>query len=161
MSCSDQPPTASPLPPWRAAARRRPGGLAAVVLYDLCEDQPFTATSLVASGLFDEFVLSGRDFESIGPGVQDLVIHAEGDNFTGNFSYRVSLQYRFKNGPWQTAVVLALQTSGVYVISNPFTDRSKLGMRIRVVLETQVTAGSSSAQHGNLTISAAARFFAA
>ena len=131
-----------------------------MVIYDLCEDQPYSATSLVAGGLLDEYVLTGKDFESIGPGVQDLVIHAEGDNFTANFTYQVALQYRFKNGPWQSATVLALQTAGTYVIGTPFTDRSKLGMRIRLVLQTQVSAGGVSAQHGNLTIAAAARFFA-
>lgn len=158
MSCSDSQQATSM--PARPAARRRPGGLAAVAIYDLCEDQLFSATSLVAGGLFDEYVLTGKDFESIGPGLADLVIHAEGDNFTGNFSYQVALQYRFKNGPWQTVNVLALQTAGTYVISTPFTDRSKLGMRIRLVLQAQVSAGSTYAQHGSLTISAAARFFA-
>jgi len=50
-------------------------------------------------------------------------------------------------------------TSGKYVISPVFSDRSKLGMRIRLVLMTRIPQGGSPGQQGTLTIAAALRFF--
>lgn len=142
----------------RTQARRRPGN-SSVILLDLTRDRVFSATSPVASALFDEHVLTGAEFESLGPGIQDIVVHAEGDNFTANFTYQIGLQFRFRNGPWTTVNVLPLQSSGAYAISSPFTDRTKLGMRVRLVLQTQVSAGTSNPQHGNLNLAAAVRMF--
>jgi hypothetical protein len=138
--------------------------MSTVVIFDLCEDRVFESTSPVGQNLWDDFVLTGAEFEDLGPLIEDIVIHSEGSNFTANYSYRVVLQYKFRNGPWQdadsSAVVLqALQTSGNYVISTPYSTRTKFGMKIRIVLQTQIVTGTTNVQKGNLTVSAAVRFF--
>lgn len=155
MSCDDN--SATQRAQAMATSRRRSGN-GSTIMFDLALDRVFSATS-PAGSIFDEFVLTGQDFEALGPGIADIVIHAEGDNFTANFSYQVGLQYRYRNGPWATAAVLPNQTSGAYVISSPFNDRSKLGMRIRLVLQTQITGVVVVPQHGNLNLCAAVRIF--
>ncbi len=129
----------------------------ATLVLDLAEDQVFSATQLVAGGLFDEYVLTDASFAVTGPGIVDIVIHAEGTNFTANFNYDVRLQYKFKYGAWSDVSLLGLRTIGDYVIGTAFTDRTKLGMQIRLVLRTQSSGGT--AQRGNLTISAAIRMY--
>jgi hypothetical protein len=158
MACSDNVSSSSRM----ASAPRRPSINSSVMVFVLAEDALFAANCLVASGAFDEYVLTGADFASLGPALQDLVIHAEGVNFGANFSYRVALQYRYRLGGWQDAgTVLPLQTSGNYVIGAPFVDRTKFGRELRLVLQTQVTAGSSVQQRGTLSVSVAARVFCA
>ena len=139
------------------------GGISNVLVFDLCEDQVFEATAQVGSSLWDDYILTGEELEAMGPMIEDIVIHSEGSNFSTNFSYRVILQYKFRNGPWadadSSAVILqALQTSGAYVISSPYSTRAKFGMKIRILVQTQIAAGTN-VQKGNLTISAAVRLF--
>ncbi len=129
----------------------------ATIILELAEDQVYAANQLVAGGLFDEYVLTGADFTNLGPGIVDIVIHAEGTNFTANFNYDVRLQYKFKYGAWSDVSLLGLRTIGDYVIGTAFTDRTKLGMQIRLVLRTQSSGGT--VQRGNLTIAAAIRMY--
>jgi hypothetical protein len=135
--------------------------LLSTLVFDLCDEQPFQATSPVASALFDEYVLTDEEFEGLGPSLVDLIVHAEGTNFTANFSYDVVLQYKFRNGAWTTVAtsLVALQTATTYVIGSTYSDRAKFGMRIRLVLRTQIVTGTSNPQHGALTVSVAARLY--
>lgn len=161
MACTDPDPSANRAQ--RQHSTRRSSMQSSVIMFDLCEEEIFASNSLVTTPAFDEFVLTGTDFESIGPSLQELLIHAEGSNFTANFSYRVLLQYRYRNGPWQSGATLplGLQTSATYLIGAPYTDRTTFGRCIRLLLQTQITAGSTLQQRGGLTISAAARVFSA
>lgn len=142
----------------RSSSRRL---LGSTMLFKLAQDEVFTATSLVGNGSFDEYVLTGDDFEVLGPAALDVITHSEGTNFSSNFTYDLVLQYKFEGGSWQTATpnLLALKSDGNYYIGGPFADRAKLGMKIRIVLRTQVSAGSTATQKGNLTTSAAVRLF--
>lgn len=137
----------------------RSRNLLSTVVLDLCDEQVFTATSLVGNSAFDEYVLTGDDFASLGPAIVDIVIHAEGLNFSPQFSYDVVLQYRYKYGNWATvSLFAAIQTTGAYVISLPYATRASFGMDCRLVLRTQVASGTAT-QKGNLSISAAVRLY--
>lgn len=141
------------------------GGVASAVLgtllYELCEDRVFAATTLVGAVAYDEYVLTGEEFASMGPAIVDVVVHAEGLSFSSNFTYDVVLQYKYKYGAWTSVPLLTLQSSGTYAISSPYTTRSSFGMQCRIVLRTQVSAGSSATQHGTLSVSAAVRLYSA
>ena len=68
MACSDNVSSSSRM----ASAPRRPSINSSVMVFDLAEDALFAANCLVASGAFDEYVLTGADFASLGPALQDL-----------------------------------------------------------------------------------------
>ncbi len=158
MSCADNATSSNRA----AAAPRRAPMNTSVMVFELAEDQLFAANCLVAGGAFDEYVITDAQFAALGPALQDLVVHAEGVNFSANFSYKVVLQYRYRLGAWQDGgTLLSLQTSGTYVISTPFTDRTKFGREVRLVLQTQVTAGGSVQQRGSMNLSVAAHVYAA
>ena len=153
MSCSDNTSGAR-----RGVPSRRIMG--STLLYRLAISEVFTATSLVASATFDEYVLTDLDFEGLGPGIVDIVVHSEGSNFSANFTYNVVLQYKFELGEWLTGgTLLPLRTNGTYAIGTPFTNRAELGVRIRIVLRTQVSAGSTATQRGTLSVNAAVRLY--
>ena len=84
MSCAD-----SASAPNRTAPMGRRAPLnSSVLVFDLAEDKLVAANCLVASGAFDEYVITGPDFATLGPTLQDVVVHAEGVNFGANFSYQ-------------------------------------------------------------------------
>lgn len=135
----------------------RPTKVAGTMILNLADDRVFAATQLVAGGLFDEYVLTGPELIALGPAIVDIVIHSEGVNFTANFTYDVRLQYKFRYGAWTDVSLLGLQTNGNYVVGNAFTDRTKMGMQVRLVLRTQ--SSGTTVQRGTLTISAAVRLY--
>ncbi len=140
----------------------RMGGLrpGANLVLTLAMAEPFSASATNTSGFFNEYVVTGEEFERLGPAIQDIVIHAEGSNFTSNFSYDVVLQYKYELGNWSTVSLLGIQTGTTYVISTPFVDRVKLGMRIRVLIRTQITSvGGATPQTGTLNVTAAVRLY--
>lgn len=115
-------------------------------------------------------MLTGPDFESIGPMIEDIVIHAETNNLSSQFEYRVAVQRRFRNGDWTPApgaigsgeLVLSLQSADGYAItSTPFNDRSKFGYRTRLVLQyhSKQTGGGAVGANAELNLVAAVRFF--
>ena len=100
---------------------------------------------------------------NLGPALEDIIIHASGSNFTTWFRYRITLQYRFGQGPWlddATPVVLLGATPIAvpdYQVSLPYTNRQKFGREIRLLLETQIQTGQTGTQRGTLSISAGLR----
>ena len=145
---------------YRSGGRR---GILGTLVFTLCEEQVFQATAPVAPvGLFDEYVLTDEEFLGLGPGEVDIILHSEGTNFTSHFTYEIILQFKYKSGKWTDAIpkLLALQPTGDYVIGDPFADRKKLGVAIRIVLRTQVAAGAAApTHHGTLNITAAVRLY--
>lgn len=137
------------------------GSILSTLVLRLAKDETFQANALVASGKFDEYVLSESDIEEIGPGVVDIVVHAEGTNFSSNFTYDVVLEYKGETGGWLLASpnLLALRTDGNYIVGVPFNDRTKLGIKIRIKLRTQISAGGSGVHNGNLSVWAAIRLY--
>lgn len=131
---------------------------AAVQFIQPCKGRTFNTTARVADGVWDEHVI----LETAGYALADLVVHAEGNNFTANFTYRVVLQYAFENDLWIDGgvtpyVLIGLQTTGAYVAPSVFSDRTKFGARVRIVLQTQVAAGTKT-EKGNLNIGVALRY---
>ena len=126
-----------------------------VVVYDLCERAFFTTSILPAA--WDSHVISDDTFLTHGPGINDIVIHAEGEGFTGTFEYRVVLEYKFRDGPWLPAAnpLLPAQTATTYIISDACTDRKAFGMQIRVLVQVRVGTGATALSTGRLAISAA------
>ena len=112
-------------------------GLTSVVLFDLIENETVQAVSDTEK---TQVVLTGEDFEPVGPGTEDIVVHVECTNAGAQLRYDVMLQRRFKDGRWLDAGAAVL--SGVdpntagneYMISAPFSDRADLGMKVRLVL---------------------------
>lgn len=130
-----------------------------VLTIELADDDVFQATAIGAAN-WDEVVLTDEEFEDLGPSIVDLVIHGEGTNLSQYFNYQVQLQYRGKTGAWvDGGAVLPTQNSGTYVISSAFSDRSKFGRRIRLVLRTQITTGQTGTQKGLLSLLAAIRLY--
>jgi len=129
-------------------------------MYELARDLQVSTQSR-SDQQFDDIVLTDSEFASIGPAIQDIVVHAEGQNFTGAFRYKISLQSRYRNGPWSSTDLLPNSTSEQYQISTPFDNRQAFGVETRIVLRLSVdTAGSGNvAESGVLNITAAVRFF--
>lgn len=131
------------------------------VVSDLCEDR-FCSTALTSA--WETVPLTDEEYEGDGPAIEDIVAHAEGDNFTSHFSYRVVLEYKFRNGGWNTVTSPLLipgqstPSGEPYVIGAVFNDRAKLGIRIRVSLQFQVASGGSGTHSGNVSVSIATRY---
>ena len=124
-----------------------------------CKGRTFNTTAKVSDAVWDDHVI----LETAGYSLADIVVHAEGNNFSPNFTYRVVLQLSFENDTWidgggSPYVLVALQATGVYVPPAVFADRTKFGARIRVVVQTQVSAGSTKTEKGNLNIGVALRY---
>lgn len=141
----------------RSLSGRTAASFPHALILELAEDQVFAANQLVAGGLFDEYPLTGPEFNGLGPSIVDIVIHSEGTNFTANFNYDVRLQYKYKYGAWSDVSLLGLQTTGGYIIGAAFTDRTKFGVQSRLVLRTQ--SSGAAVQRGNLSITAAIRLY--
>jgi hypothetical protein len=132
--------------------------MGSTLLYNLAVDEVFLATCPV--GAFDEYVLTDEDFERMGPSIVDIVVHAEGSNFSSNFSYDLVVQFKFGLGAWQTGGnLIPLRTNGDYTPGTPFTNRAQFGIRTRILLRTQITGIVTATQRGNLNITAAVRMY--
>lgn len=107
------------------------GGFSEVILLSLLTTETVVA-SLVSDSAWEERVVSGADFERLGPGIQDLVTHFEGTNRQGNFEWKIVMQRRLDNA-WtpttfgaQDEVVPSVIVDG-YTIAPPYADRARLG----------------------------------
>lgn len=148
----------------RPRSASRPA-LSGTLVLDLLDDAQLTTSA--TGGSWDMFVLTDAEFEGLGPGIVDIVLHAEGRTFSTDFRYRVRLQTRKLDGSWGdppggVAVYLlggspAIQ-SPVPIISTPFNDRTKLGLAIRLVLEVQNNTNANTVG-ACLTMSAAVRLY--
>lgn len=123
-----------------------------------CKGRTFNTTAKVGDQVWDDHVI----LEVAGYSLADIVVHAEGGNFTANFTYRVVLQYSFENDVWVDGgvtpyLLIALQATGTYVTPSVFSDRTKFGARVRIVVQTQVSTGSTKTEKGNLNIGVALR----
>ena len=140
----------------------RGGNIGSVAVYELMTEQ--TIQTSADGGNWDSFVLIDESFEGLGPGIVDIVGHAECAGPSPYFSYRVVLEYKYLNGGWtadtSTPIIPVTTNSSAYVITaTPYSDRTKFGRRIRLVLQAQVGSGGSGMHRGALTLSAAVRFF--
>jgi len=134
-------------------------------VFDICKAQTFQALrdDVGSSSQWTQDVLTGPEFEALGPALDDIVVHAEGRNFQNNYAFEVVLQYRYDEGPWDdsaSSVVIAKHSTQDYDVSAPFADRQYLGRRkIRLVLRSTYTTGGASGARGDLSLSVACRFF--
>lgn len=145
-------------------APRSLGG--ATGIFDLVRGE--TYSTQVNGSNWDSYVITGSDFEPLGPAIVDIVLHAEAVNPSPNFSYRVRLEVRLRDdaawGPppgGAAAVLLGPITPPItgYVISAVFNDRSKLGYRSRLVLDIQ-NSSAATLVAAQMYVSAAVRLYA-
>lgn len=138
-------------------------GFSPVLLFVLLDSETVVA-SVVSDSAWEERVITGADFQSLGPGVQDIVIHHEGANRQGSFEWKVGIQRRL-SGAWGPTVIGASDevvpstTADGYSISAPYTDRARLGVQIRLVLLYRATAigGGAVGDRQMLSLTAAVR----
>lgn len=149
--------------------RRLPGN---VLLFSLLERETVTAVT-VSDTNWDQLVLTEGSFEALGPALQDLMVHVEMRNTTGNFELRVAIQKKFLDADWSPVsgsltsadIILGspspLSADG-YTPSNVFLDRSRLGgLRIRLLLQYRAksTGGGVVGAKSEVSIAAACRLF--
>ena len=137
------------------------GGFSGVVLFNLLDNETVVA-SVVGDNDWEERVLTGPDFEQLGPGIDDLTVHYEGGNRQGNFEWRIVMQRRLSQG-WvpttfaATDEVVSEVTTDGYTIAPPYNERAALGVNVRLVLQYHSKTGGSVGDRQTLTIGAAAR----
>lgn len=125
----------------------------------------YYSTQVTGAGAagWDSYVLTDESFEPLGPGIVDILIHSEALNLITNFQYQIRLETRMYDGSWGPAIgatpviVSGPWTTGMRV-SVPFTDRTKMGLGIRLVLDVQNSAAAAVVS-ATLSISVAIRFF--
>lgn len=132
----------------------------AVMVIECARERVFRTQS-IQSNSADEYVLTGQELESLGPALQDIVVHSECSDITQNFSYKFQLQWKYNNGGWQSVDLSPFSTSGGYTITVPFADRTTFGIRVRVVMLCFVEAGGSGdvVEQATMNISVAARLY--
>lgn len=133
-------------------------GASNVMVFDLCNNETFDALRTVSTEAdWSQHVLPSQGFEDLGPAIAGIMAHVEGGEFGTNFQFKVVLQYKWRNGAWQDAGTLVAATgSETYVAATEFTDRTKFGMKLRVVLRTSLEAGTAP-ERGSVSVSLAVR----
>ena len=116
---------------------RRTEGTAAVAVFTLAERMVFQAVSETQKS---DYILTDEAFMNLGPGVQDIVVHAEGTAYqdTDKLQYEIVLQRRFVGAEWIDAPtpILAGSPNPEYRISTPFGNRQAFGVHSRLVLRS-------------------------
>jgi len=137
----------------------RPVRQSRVVLFSLADRKVVQAVSETEKS---EYVLTGDDFEGLGPAIEDLVVHFEGNNYTVNDKLQVEvvLQKRFVGANWVDGGTLLSATSDPeYAISLPFANRGAFGVHSRIVLRAFLASGGAVGRAGEVSVVVAVRFF--
>lgn len=131
------------------------------IWFDLCVGEVFEATRQVASSEFNKYPFDVPSLLHLGGAIEDIVVHAEGTNFTSKFTYLVVLERRFTNVGWveNDGTLLSLVSATGYNIGSAFSTRSKFGRLIRPALYTQVGTSGSGTHYGELSLSLGVRLF--
>lgn len=150
FACDDRPPTQGSL---------RIRGTS-VLTFLSCDRQTFTAYS---NATWTEYVLTDEGYAQLGPSIQDIVAHVDGEAFDADFKYKLVVQRSFRGSNWEDATsgdLLGPQTAEGYKSNGtPFSNRADIGLRTRVVLRTQ-QAQAGAPQSGTLSVVLAVRVFA-
>lgn len=147
----------------RAAGIARGGGglgrrsLTGVTVLALLDHRTLTATVLDDQNAWEEEVITDAAFEQLGPHIQDLVMHPETRQLTGHFEWRVVLQRKYADGDWtpngasitNDDRVLLPQIADGYVPGGVFADRTRLGVRIRLLLQWRTAPSGSGGAIGD------------
>jgi hypothetical protein len=147
-----------------ATNRNRSQGRSTGVLDLLVRELISTQVTGASAAGWDSYVLTDESFEPLGPSIVDIIIHAEGLNLMTNFQYQVRLEYRMYDGSWGPAIgaspviLLGPVTTSGAKISQVFSDRTKLGLACRLVLDVQNSAAAVNVS-ATLSVSAAIRFY--
>lgn len=130
-------------------------GSARIDIYNLLNQ---SAEVTQGAGATPTYRQIGPVYHNIGPHLEDLVIHAELENKTTNFKYRVAGEYSYDGVNWQSfsSDVLTEQTSNGYVVGAAFNTRTDLGMHVRFKLGL---ADTGSQEQGDLSISVAFKYW--
>jgi hypothetical protein len=143
------------------------GGPAPVVLVPLLERDTITAIS-VGDSTWDQLILPCEALSESGPAIQDLVLHAEIRNLSGLFGFRVAIQRKFLDGDWLPLpasissgdLLLGEQTADGYPAPSVFSDRSRLGMQTRLLLQYHARNTGAAGARADLSLTLAIRLFA-
>jgi len=147
---------------------RLPGEVVTVTL----AERRVIAALTVSDVAWDQEVLTDESFESLGPSIQDIVVHADLRNTTGKFEMRVVLQRKHMDSDWTPApgslgagdIVLAVIGVDGYAPLAVFSDRTRLnGSKIRLVLQyhTKATGGGVVGDKSEVSLAVALRFYSA
>ena len=122
---------------------------------------------VVSDTAWEEEVLSDAIIESSGPHTEDLVMHSETVRLSGQFEWRVAMQRKFLDLDWAPTggaiaagdLVLPAQNADGYTIGAPFTDRARLGLRTRLLLQwhTRATGGGAIGDMAEVSLAMAQR----
>jgi hypothetical protein len=124
-----------------------------------CDRETYTAYS---NNAWTEYVVTDDAYAQLGPAIQDIMPHVEGEAIETDFKYKLVVQRSYRGGSWVDAgsgdLLAAQTTEGYKTATNPFTNRADIGLRTWVVLRTQlVNAGDPKS--GTLSITLAVRLF--
>lgn len=130
----------------------------------LLERHTLTAT-VVSNTAWEQQVISDVSFEDLGPYIQEIVPHAETRQLTGDFEWRVVLQRKYLDADWTPAAaniapadkVLTEQTEDGYTLGAPYTDRTRLGIRLRLLLQWHTLSTGAVGDMAEVSLIAAVR----
>jgi hypothetical protein len=128
----------------------RPGGQK-VILVELCDERSFTT---LGGGAYANSIV-GPVLKDMGPFIEDIVVHANGRNFSTNFKYKILGQYSYDGETWTNFAsdVLSEQTTTGTKISSAYSTRTDLGLRIRFKIGVNDTAAAK--ETGTLSVTVA------
>ncbi len=143
----------SPPPPGALRVRG-----SSVLTIECCDRHTFVANT---NGVWSEYVITDDSYAQLGPSIQDIVPHVDGEDFGTYFSYKLVVQRSFRGSNWTDATsgdLMSPTTTTGYKTASAFTNRQEIGLRTRVVLRTQLSQAGDPTS-GTLSVTLAVRVF--
>lgn len=124
-----------------------------VMVLELCRDRMFSTTSANYT-----YIYLSPGLDGLGPMIESMVIHADGQNFGAEFNYEVSAELSFDGISWEefSGPFITNQTAEGYKISTPFNAVQNFGMKIRFRVGVKHT---TTATTGVLSVVGAIKFW--
>jgi hypothetical protein len=124
-----------------------------ILMIELCDERAFTT---LGSGAYANSIV-GPQLKGVGPFVEDLVVHANGRNFSTNFKYKIIGQYSYDGETWTTFAgdLLSEQTTTGAKISSAYSTRTDFGLRIRFKIGVNDTGAAK--ETGTLSVTIAVK----
>jgi len=123
-----------------------------VLLVELCDEEPFTTIGTTTY----TYHIRGGVLRDVGPSIEDIVVHANGRNFSSVFKYKVIGQYSYDGETWTdfAADLLTQQTTSGAKIGSAYSTRTDFGLRIRFKVAV-IDAGAK--ENGVLSVTVAVK----
>jgi hypothetical protein len=135
-----------------------------VAVLEHCVEKTFQVM-LVSQTDYELHPLTTEDQECAGPGIEDLISHVEVTNFRGaEIAWNVGIQSRYRSGKWGPVTKLwgtdNTGNSDIYLSSTALNDRTKFGIKVRLVLMLRLVTNGTAGERADFSISSALRMFA-